>query len=265
MSDIPQSPLQARYYSPQGPPTARGQSSAAPTPAVPLPPLVDTQLTNVIPSDTLASSLQPAATPQIPLAKDAFGIPVLSPSRHNPKRLTTAIVYCEANFGAIDCQTANDLARLSKKYEILSIIDSEKAGLDAGMVLDGEPNAIPICRDLADVLSRIQAVPDIFIFGMAPSSGMLSTAERGLMLEAIGLDMNIVNGLHEIPNDDRQFIAANGAHNVTILDVRRPQAKKDLRMFSGRIAEVNCPPNAVLGTDCAIGKCTSATILTHAE
>src|SRR6185436_2104567 len=43
-----------------------------------------------------------------------------------------------------------------------------------------------------------------------------------------------------------------------------PRAKKDLRMFSGRIAEVSCPRIAVLGTDGAIGKRTTATILTKA-
>ncbi|MCW8970614.1 MAG: NAD-dependent epimerase/dehydratase family protein, partial [Rhodospirillales bacterium] len=37
-----------------------------------------------------------------------------------------------------------------------------------------------------------------------------------------------------------------------------------LRMFSGRIAEVTCPRIAVLGTDGAIGKRTTATILTSA-
>jgi uncharacterized NAD-dependent epimerase/dehydratase family protein len=51
---------------------------------------------------------------------------------------------------------------------------------------------------------------------------------------------------------------------VRILDVRRPRDKKDLRMFSGRIAEVTCPRIAVLGTDGAIGKRTTATILTRA-
>jgi hypothetical protein len=64
-------------------------------------------------------------------------------------------VYCEANFGAVDGKTANGLVRHSEKYEILSVIDSEKAGLDAGMVLGEEPNAIPVCRDLADAMTRI--------------------------------------------------------------------------------------------------------------
>ncbi len=131
-------------------------------------------------------------------------------------------------------------------------------------LLGEKPNAIPICRDLADALAQAGALPDYFIFGMAPASGMLSETERELMLEAIDLGMNIVNGLHEFLNDDPEFAAASAASHVKILDVRKPRAKKDLRMFSGRIAEVTCPRIAVLGTDCAIGKRTTATILTRA-
>ncbi len=179
-------------------------------------------------------------------------------------RVATAVVYCEANFGAPDGKTANGLVRHSEKYEIVSIIDSEKYGLDAGVVLGEKPNAIPICRDLADAVAQVGAVPDYFIFGMAPSSGMLSARERGVVLEAIGLGMNVVNGLHEFLNDDPEFVAASMASNVEILDVRRPRAKKDLRMFTGRISEVTCPRIAVLGTDSAIGKRTTATILTRA-
>jgi len=178
--------------------------------------------------------------------------------------VATAVVYCEANFGAPDGKTANGLVRHSEKYEIVSIIDSEKYGLDAGVVLGEKPNAIPICRDLADAVAQVGAVPEYFIFGMAPSSGMLSARERGVVLEAIGLGMNVVNGLHEFLNDDPEFVAASMASNVEILDVRRPRAKKDLRMFTGRISEVTCPRIAVLGTDSAIGKRTTATILTRA-
>lgn len=177
---------------------------------------------------------------------------------------TTAIVYCEANFGGLDGKTANGLVRHSEKYEILSVIDSEKAGLDAGMVLDGEPNAIPICRDLAEAVANSGGAPDTFIFGMAPSSGLLSAPERAVVLEAVAAGMNVVNGLHEFLNDDPEFAAASVARKVEILDVRKPRAKKDLRMFSGRIAEVTCPRLAVLGTDGSIGKRTTATVLTRA-
>ncbi len=176
----------------------------------------------------------------------------------------TAIVYCEANFACIDGKTANGLVRHSEKYEILSVIDSENAGLDAGDVLDDKPNGIPICADTVDALAAAGRVPDFFIFGIAPSSGMLSPSERRTMLDAMERGMSIVSGLHEFLNDDPEFAAASLIHNVSILDVRRPRPKKDLRTFSGRIAEVTCPRIAVLGTDCAIGKRTTATILTRA-
>jgi uncharacterized NAD-dependent epimerase/dehydratase family protein len=180
------------------------------------------------------------------------------------QRVATAVVYCEANFGAIDGKTANGLVRHSEKYEILSVIDSEKVGLDAGVVLDNKPNAIPIHRDLGHAVEQISCVPDYYIFGIAPSSGMLSTRERGLVLEAIDLGMNVVSGLHEFLTDDPEFAAASAARNVEIFDVRKPRDKKDLRTFTGRISEVTCPRIAVLGTDCAIGKRTTATILTRA-
>ena len=178
--------------------------------------------------------------------------------------VSSAIVYCEGNFGAIDGKTANGLVRHSEKYKILAIVDSEKAGLDSGVVLDEKPNGILIYATLTEAIAGVGSSPDCFIYGMAPACGMLSSRERGLVLEAIDLGMNIVNGLHEFLGDDPVFIAASAAKNVKLLDVRKPRAKKDLRLFSGRIMEVTCPRIAVLGTDCAIGKRTTATILTRA-
>jgi uncharacterized NAD-dependent epimerase/dehydratase family protein len=200
--------------------------------------------------------------------RHAAGSPVAIPAhprtRVEQDRVATAVVYCEANFGAIDGKTANGLVRHSEKYDILSVIDSEKAGLDSGVVLGDEPNAIPICRDLAEAVAYAGGIPDYFVFGMAPASGMLSSHERGVVLEAIDLGMSIVNGLHEFLNDDPAFAAASAAKNVEIIDIRKPRAKKDLRLFSGRIADVTCPRISVLGTDCAIGKRTTATVLMRA-
>ena len=187
-----------------------------------------------------------------------------SPLRDPEQTGSTAVVYCEANFGAGDGKTANGLVRHSEKYEILSVIDSGKSGLDAGEVLDGKANGIPICADLAHAITLAGCVPDFFIFGMAPSSGMLSPVERRVVLDAIQHGMHIVNGLHEFLSDDPEFASAAAEHTVTILDVRRPRKKKNLRMFSGHISTVTCPRIAILGTDSAIGKRTTAEILTRA-
>ena len=216
-------------------------------------------------SSFVASSLLPGTFgAERALAAKSRAAPRATRRRREPGALATAIVYCEANFGAIDGKTANGLVRRSEKYAILSVIDSEKAGLDAGMVLDRQANGTPICSDLADALAKADTLPDYFIFGMAPSSGMLSADERGIVLEAMGRGMSVVNGLHEFLNDDPEFAAMRDENKVTIDDIRRPRAKEDLRTYSGRIAEVTCPRIAILGTDCAIGKRTTATILVRA-
>ena len=178
--------------------------------------------------------------------------------------IETAIIYCEGNFGKIDGKTANGLIRHSEKYKILAVIDSTKNGEDAGEVLDGVKNGIPIFRNLGNLLAHIGKLPHHFIFGIAPATGVLSASDRKVMLRAIHYGMNIVNGLHEFLNDDPEFIEASEKAKVKIRDVRRPRPKKDLRVFSGEITKMNCTRITVLGTDCAIGKRTTATVLAGA-
>lgn len=119
-------------------------------------------------------------------------------------------------------------------------------------------------RSTATWLARAESLPDCFISGMAPSTGMLTAHERGLLIEAMSHGFNIVSGMHEFLNDDPVFAAACVANKVGIVDVRRPRDKKDRRLFSGQIHDVTCPRIAVLGTVCAVGKRATATILTRA-
>jgi uncharacterized NAD-dependent epimerase/dehydratase family protein len=76
--------------------------------------------------------------------------------------------------------------------------------------------------------------------------------------------LNLVSGMREFLNDDAEFEAAAHRHQVSIRDVRRPAALKDLRLFNGSIARARCLRIAVLGTDGAIGKRTTATLLVKA-
>lgn len=176
----------------------------------------------------------------------------------------TAIIYCEGLFGRPDGKTTNGLVRYSERYEILSVIDSSQAGADAGAILDGVANGIPVLANLSEAIGHAGQVPDYLICGLAPASGMLSQAQRAVLLDGIARGMHIVNGLHEFLNDDAEFVAASLLSGVTIIDIRRPKEKKDLRVFSGRIFDVTCPRIAVLGTDGSIGKRTTATLLVQA-
>ncbi len=213
-------------------------------------------------------------SPPTSIFSDDFGTPSappVAPSRVveplpklNQVPRKTALVYCEGHFGEGAGKAANGLARHSEKYEILSIIDSDRAGRDAGEVLDGEASGIKVYQDLDEALMYAGEVPDSFIFGMSAAGGQLSFADRQVVLKAIDHGMNIVNGLHEFLNDDPQFSAACEKAKVMIHDVRRPREMEDLRVWNGEITKVNCPRIAVLGTDCGDGKLTTATVLTQA-
>lgn len=193
--------------------------------------------------------------------------PDLSSSRrsHTSKKVTkgvpTAIVYCEGNFGQIDGKTANGLVRHSQAYRILSVIDSRLEGRDSGQVLDKVSNGIPVLEDIEAAIAREAYIPDTLIYGMAPSTGKMSPADREVVLDAIALGMNIVSGLHEYLGDDPEISNAADAANVTIRDIRKPRPSKDMRLFDGSVSEGKAIRIAVLGTDCAIGKRTTATVL----
>ena len=175
----------------------------------------------------------------------------------------TAIIFCEGNFGKADGKTANGLIRHSQKYRIVSVIDSKLAGLDSGKVLDQKANGIPIVASLEDAINLSETLPQYFIFGLAPTSGFLSSLERKIILHAMSLKMHIINGLHEFLTEDLAFVDASIEHGVRIFDIRKPKRKEELQIFSGKVREVNCPRIAVLGTDCALGKRTTATILAN--
>jgi uncharacterized NAD-dependent epimerase/dehydratase family protein len=173
-------------------------------------------------------------------------------------------VYCEGQFGEQDGKTANGLVRHSERYRILSVIDSTRSGVDAGSYLDGRANGIPVLCDLAAAVDHAGHVPDYLICGLAPADGLLSADQRVVLLDGIARGMHLINGLHEFLNDDAEFVAAGLRAGITITDVRRPKETRDLNLFSGRIFDVTCPRIAVLGTDGAIGKRTTSTLLVQA-
>jgi len=176
----------------------------------------------------------------------------------------TAIVYSEKEFGELDGKVANGLVRQSDSYEIAGIIDSTKAGCDAGEYLDGIKNDIPVFNDIDDAINKLAKIPDYFIYGIAPLASFLSDEQREIIFTAMKLGMNIVNGLPQFLTNDEEFIKKSVIYGVNINDVRKPPARKDLHNFTGEINEVTTPVINVMGTDCAVGKRTTALKLVQA-
>lgn len=173
----------------------------------------------------------------------------------------SAVIYCEGNFGKVDGKTANGLIHRSDAYRILSVIDSSKAGTDSGSDLFGHANDIPVVRNISEALNLNDLKPEVFIYGLAPANGRLSQRDRDVITHVISQGLDVVCGLHEFLSEDVTFIELATKNDVTIYDVRKPKPNHELRVFDGSVGLVEAKRIVVMGTDCAIGKRTTATIL----
>jgi uncharacterized NAD-dependent epimerase/dehydratase family protein len=178
-----------------------------------------------------------------------------------------AVVYCENAYRTPSGKTAHGLARFTKRYRVVAIIDSTAAGEDAGELLGGAPTGLPIVPDLTEALavSRERLLPAThFVIGLAPDGGRLPDNARLAVMDALGRGLHVDSGLHDYLSDDPEIAALARAQGCRIRDVRKPPSIRDLHFFSGRIEDVPCLRIAVLGTDSAIGKRTTTAVLTNA-
>ncbi len=178
-----------------------------------------------------------------------------------------AVVYCQGAFNTPNGKTAHGLVRFTKRYKILSVVDSRYAGQDAGSVLDGKKTAIPVVADLQDALDDAFArkIPAThFVIGIAPDGGRLESNHRRVAIDAIRSGLNVDCGLHDFLSDDPCLLRLAGENGVSIRDVRKPRPGKELHFFSGKINQVTSKKIAVLGTDSAVGKRTTAWLMVQA-
>src|SRR5438309_9941122 len=178
--------------------------------------------------------------------------------------MESALVLCEGSFGETMGKTANGLVRYSRRYRITGVLDRAKAGRDAGEVLDGRRNGIPIFAGLHDALAKLPEKPTTMIVGVATFGGYIPKEFRPVIREAIESGLSIAAGLHEYLSDDPEFAELAARHGVALIDVRKPRPLRELAQFSDLSRHLPCLRIPVLGTDGAIGKRTTALLLTDA-
>jgi len=177
-----------------------------------------------------------------------------------------AIVYCQGAFGTTNGKTAHGLVRRSRRYRIVGVVDATHAGRDAGMVLDGREVGIPVLASLEQALdgARRGHKASHFVIGIAPDGGKLSSQMRRDVSAAIRAGLHVDSGLHDFLSEDPQLRDLAREHAVVLRDVRKPPPREALHFFSGKIVDVSALRVAVLGTDSAIGKRTTAWMLVDA-
>lgn len=173
--------------------------------------------------------------------------------------MDNAVVLAEGVFGTTYGKTANGLVRYTRRFNVTSVIDSTKAGQDAGSVLTGKAKNIPIVETVQE---GWKLGARTLVVGIATDGGFIPQEYRKFITDALSMHMNVVSGLHEFISDDREFSTLAAKNGCTITDVRK--MFRDLKPpYTGRVKEIGSDRIAVLGTDSAIGKRTTAVILTN--
>ena len=179
----------------------------------------------------------------------------------------SAIVYCEGAFGTPNGKTAHGLIRRSARYRILSVVDSHHAGKDSGALLDEKPCRILVYENVQtafDAAKKSDYPVTHMVIGLAPDGGRLNKKARQDVMGALQLGLHVDCGLHDFLSEDREIATIAAMKGLRIRDVRKPPPIEDLHFFTGKIEQVNALKMAVLGTDSAIGKRTTAWILCDA-
>lgn len=172
-----------------------------------------------------------------------------------------AVVITGGLLDTIHAKTAHGLIRGSERFKIAAIIDRKFAGRDAGEVLDGKSAGIPVFETVADAVANLKIPPRYAIVGVATKGGVIPDSLKAELHQALLAGVGIINGLHHAVSDIPELMALAREHGLEIVDVRKPKPIADLHFWSGDILQVRCPKIAVLGTDCALGKRTTARLL----
>ena len=178
--------------------------------------------------------------------------------------METAIILCEDGFGTPAGKTAAGLVRHSLRFRIIGIVDSKQAGRDAGEVLDGRTNGIPVFSSVKESLSKLPEKPQFMIIGIATIGGMLPDEFRQPIRDAIEGGVSIMSGLHEWLAEDEELSTLAAANGVVLHDIRREPPLRKLHKYKDLVRKLDCIRIPVLGTDAAIGKRTTAIVLTKA-
>jgi uncharacterized NAD-dependent epimerase/dehydratase family protein len=161
------------------------------------------------------------------------------------------LILAEGSFGPQTSKTANSAIRYLRD-RVVGVLDSSRAGVMVQEVL-GFGGALPIVGTLEDGLSL---EPTALLIGIAPTGGSLPSAWRPTLLRALEAGLPIVSGLHFYLSEDDELATAANLRGVTIHDLRMPPP--DLGVSTGRARLVDALVVHTVGTDCNIGKMTTA-------
>lgn len=175
-----------------------------------------------------------------------------------------AIVLTSGILATSNAKTTHGLLRGSARYAVVGIIDHKHAGSTTSTVLGPTVSDVPIYASVEAYCDAEPERAEYLIIGVATKGGYIPNDMRETILEAVNAGFHIVNGLHDGLANHPDIVAAAKTSGSPLIDIRKPRAFEELNFWDGEIYDVTCPIIPVLGTDCAVGKRTTAKRLMEA-
>jgi len=162
------------------------------------------------------------------------------------------LILADGHLRERNAKTAHGVLRYSRD-DVVAVLDRDHAGRDIAEVMPELRRSAPIVASVAEALVL---EPTSLLLGVATPGGWMPPEWRTWILEAIDSGLEIVNGLHTMLNDDPELLARAAERGVRLWDVRQPPA--DIPLFSGKSLTIPQRVVATVGSDCAVGKKTTA-------
>jgi uncharacterized NAD-dependent epimerase/dehydratase family protein len=182
----------------------------------------------------------------------------------NERLRETAVILANGLYRTAFAKTAHGLVRDSCRYGLVGVIDASCAGEDAGELLDGRRRGIPVYESVSKMLEQMDKKPDYCVIGIATGGGVMMPELRADLVEAARAGISLVSGLHHRLADDGELASLAEHQGARIIDIRSPRPTAELNFWSGEVLSLATPRIAILGTDCAIGKRTTCSLLLRA-
>jgi len=155
-----------------------------------------------------------------------------------------------------ESKTARGLLRYGD-YDVRAVLDRSAAGRRVSDLYPDGPD-VPIVAGMDEVDAEVDAL----VVGVASVGGQFDESWRPDVRAALRRGSTVVAGLHDFLSEDEEFAVLAEAHGGALRDVRRPP--DDLSVGRGVADRVDATVVLTVGTDCAVGKKTTALELTEA-
>jgi uncharacterized NAD-dependent epimerase/dehydratase family protein len=170
-------------------------------------------------------------------------------------------VLTEGGFDIHRNKTAIGLLRF-RPQDVVCVIDAEHAGRTVGDIpglgLPPAAQAIPV---VGSMRHAVRLEPQWLVIGVATPGGFLPQDLRPEVYEAIRNRIGVISGLHDTVNRDPNLVSLAARYCVELVNLRRQGVDDEVAIATGGARATRALRVLTVGTDCNIGKTTTALAL----